>query len=89
MMNQPLNEAGKGIYYRGSIDCLTQAVKNEGNVSWIIDPLRYRYGIVKLYHSRVETFHLTKKFRLPVAIQRFCALLDTNGTLDGDVLGCV
>ena len=49
MMNQPLNEVGKGIYYRGSIDCLTQAVKNEGNVvtcSQIIDPFRYRLEIV-------------------------------------------
>ena len=30
MMNQPLDESGKGIYYRNSLDCFGQAVKNEG-----------------------------------------------------------
>ena len=31
MMNQPLDEFGKGRYYSGSLDCLKQAVQNEGN----------------------------------------------------------
>lgn len=30
IMNQPLDKNGKGFYYKGSIDCLSQAIKNEG-----------------------------------------------------------
>lgn len=33
MMNQPLNESGGGLYYRGSVDCLRQSIKNEGWMS--------------------------------------------------------
>jgi len=33
MMNQPINDQGKGMYYKSSIDCLNQAVKNEGFLS--------------------------------------------------------
>jgi len=33
MMNQPLDQSGKGLYYKGSIDCLKQAVKTEGLLS--------------------------------------------------------
>ena len=32
MMNQPLDESGKGKFYSGSIDCLKQSVKNEGEI---------------------------------------------------------
>jgi len=30
MMNQPVDANGRGLYYRGSIDCLLKAVKSEG-----------------------------------------------------------
>ena len=30
IMNQPLDKNGKGVYYKGSMDCLLQAIKNEG-----------------------------------------------------------
>ena len=33
IMNQPLDKNGKGVYYKGSIDCLSQAIKNEGILS--------------------------------------------------------
>jgi len=29
-MNQPVDANGRGLYYRGSIDCLLKAVKSEG-----------------------------------------------------------
>jgi len=30
VMNQPLDKAGRGMYYRGAVDCLMQAVRTEG-----------------------------------------------------------
>ncbi|XP_023322181.1 mitochondrial uncoupling protein 4 isoform X2 [Eurytemora carolleeae] len=33
MMNQPVDDRGRGVYYRGSIDCLLQAIRSEGVLS--------------------------------------------------------